>query len=40
MTNKEMKRSIHFLLDSQATLTARFEKLTEDQAKPMTNVEQ
>ena len=33
MTNEEMERSIIFLLDSQASLTASVEKLTEDIAQ-------
>lgn len=40
MTHDEMERSMVFVLDSQATLTAKLEKLTEDQAKLTTNVEQ
>lgn len=39
MTNDEMERSINFVLDSQATLTAKLEKLTKDQARLTTNVE-
>ncbi|HMZ78114.1 MAG TPA: hypothetical protein PLL06_00340 [Acidobacteriota bacterium] len=33
MTHDEMERSINFLLDSQATLTAKVGQLTENQAK-------
>lgn len=30
MTHDEMERSINFVLDSQATLTAKLDKLTDD----------
>ena len=39
MTHEEMERSIVFVLDSQATLTAKLEKLTEDQTRLTTSVE-
>lgn len=33
MTHDEMERSMVFVLDSQATLTAKLEKLTDDVAE-------
>lgn len=39
MTNDQIERSINFLLDSQATLTANVEKLTENQSKLTADVE-
>ncbi|MBI4749852.1 MAG: hypothetical protein HY774_15300 [Acidobacteria bacterium] len=33
MTNDQIERSINFLLDSQATLTAKVDQLTENQSK-------
>lgn len=39
MTHEEMERSINFLLDSQANLTANIEKLSEGQTRLTTSVE-
>ncbi len=39
MTHEEMERSINFLLDSQASLTANIEKLSEGQTRLTTSVE-
>lgn len=33
MTNEQIERSINFLLDSQATLTAKVDQLAENQAR-------